>query len=75
MSCIVLDAAHVFMCHSVIDAFVDTLAGVLVREVLPQIMVSSLIHFLVVSTSLLAAMFGVSTMTVMMSFLSTIVDG
>ena len=61
MSCIVLDAAHVFMCHSVIDAFVDTLAGVLVREVLPQIMVASLVHLLVVPVSLLAVVAGILT--------------
>ena len=75
MSCIVLDAAHVFVCRSVIDASVDTLAGVLVREVLPQIVVLSLVHLVVVSVSLLMALFGVLTMTVTLSFLPAIVDG
>ena len=35
MSCIVLDAAHVFVCCSVTNAPVDAFTSVLVREVLP----------------------------------------
>jgi hypothetical protein len=35
MSCIVLDAVHVFVCRSIIDASVDALTGIFVREVLP----------------------------------------
>ena len=35
VGCIVLDAAHFFVCRPIIDACVNALAGVLVREVLP----------------------------------------
>ena len=35
VSCIILDAAHVFVCSSIIDASIDALTGILVREVLP----------------------------------------
>ena len=35
MSCIVLNEAHVFVGHPIVDASVDALAGVLMREVLP----------------------------------------
>jgi len=75
MSCIILDAAHVFVCRSIIDAFIDTLMGVLVGEVLPQIMVASLVHLLVVPVSLLVDVAGVLTPVVAMSFLPTVVDG
>ena len=61
MSCIILNAAHVFVCRSIIDAFIDTLGGVLVGEVLPQIMVASLVHLLVVPVSLLAVVAGILT--------------
>ena len=75
MSCIVLDAAHVFVCHSIIGACVDALAGVLVRDVLPKIMVSSLVYLLVMSASLLAVAAGVPTTIVTMGFLPTVIDG
>ena len=35
MICIVLDTAHVFVCRPIVDASVDAVAGVLMREVLP----------------------------------------
>jgi hypothetical protein len=31
--CVLLDAAHVFLCRPIVDASVDALAGVLVREI------------------------------------------
>ena len=75
MCCIVLDAAHVFVCRSIIDASVDALAGVLVREVLPEIMVSSRVYLLVVSVPLLVVAAIVVTMIVVMSCLPAVVDG
>jgi len=73
--CIVRDAAHVFVCRSVVDASVDALAGVLVREILPEITVPSLVYLLVVSVLLIAVAASVPTTVVAMSYLPVIADG
>jgi len=73
--CIVLDAAHILVCRSIVDASVDTLASVLVREVLPKIAVPSLVYLLVVSVPVLTVAASVPTMVVVMSCLPAVVDG
>jgi hypothetical protein len=72
---IVLDAAHVFVCSSIIDASVDVLAGVFVGEIMPEITVSHLVYLLVVTVPLLAVAANIPTMAIATSRLSTIVVG
>ena len=73
MSCIILDASHVFMHRSISNAPVDALASIIMREVLSYITV--LVHLLTASASLLVVVAGVPTTVVAMSFLPAIIDG
>jgi len=75
MCCIVLDATHVFVCRSIVGASVDALAGVLVREILPEITVPSLVYLLVIPMPLLAVATSVPTTVVVMRWPPTVVDG
>ena len=75
MCSIVLDAVHVFVCSSIIDASVDVLAGVFVGEIMPEIAVSHLVYLLVVTVPLLAVAANIPTMAIATSRLSTIVVG
>jgi len=72
---IVLDAAHVFVCSSIVDASVDVLACVFVGEIMPEIVVSHLVYLLVVTVPLLAVAANIPTTAVATSRLSTVVIG
>jgi len=72
---VVLDAAYVFVCHSIPDAAVNALTGILVGEILLKIMVSSLVYLLVVAVPLLAVTASVPTTATASSRLSTVVIG
>jgi len=51
---IVLDAAYIFVRHSILDTTIDAFMGVFVGEILSKIAVSSLVDLLVVAVSLLS---------------------
>ena len=75
MCSVVLDAAYIFVCRSIPDMAVNALTGVLLGEILPNIMVSSLVYLLVMAVPLLVVTASVSTTAVASSRLSMVVIG
>lgn len=75
MCSIVLNAAYVFVRRSILDAAVDAITGVFVGEILPKIMVSSLVDLLVVAVPLLVVTASIPTTAIATSCPSVVVVG
>ena len=70
---IILDTAHVFVCSSIVDVFVDALTGDIVGEIVSEIAAYSLVYFLVMIMPWPMVVAGVPITSVMMSHFATVV--